>query len=90
MADDQQTEVEDARKAVFGRKMEGFKLQGAGSVKRDASIWEDFLTDLNIPFEMVRPNKRITKMKSDTFKNYFKWQGRTTYHSRDAAMLIVQ
>jgi len=88
----QRVRVEDARLARFGRQnqRDSFKLQGAGSVKRDASIWEDFLTAYKIPFEMVRPNKRITKWDSSTFKRYFKWPGRTNSHSRDAALLVVQ
>jgi hypothetical protein len=64
------------------------KLQGVGSVKRDASIWEDFLTDLKIPFDMCRPGSKITKWTPEYFKTVTKYTGRTTNHSRDAAMLI--
>lgn len=40
--------VEDARKRnKYGDRSE-FKLQGAGSVKRDSTIWEDYLKDLKI------------------------------------------
>ncbi len=81
--------VEDARKWIFGHDSNKFKLQGVGSVKRDAKIWEDFLIDYNIPFEMVRPNKGITKWKSADFKARIGWSGVTTTHSRDAAMLVV-
>jgi len=52
--------VEDARKRKYIPKDGNAKAQGAGSVKRDAKIWEDFLTDLEIPFEMVAPQKGST------------------------------
>jgi len=79
--------VEDARQRKYitgGRE----KLQGAGSVKRDAKIWEDFLTDYDIPYEMVAPKNNITKLSAETFKKMTGWQGRTNEHGRDAAMLI--
>jgi hypothetical protein len=64
------------------------KMQGAGSIKRDAVIWFDFLTDLKISFESVAPKNNTTKMKASTFKQLTRWEGRTSEHGRDAAMLI--
>lgn len=78
--------VEDARQVRFGT--DPFKAQGAGSVKRDARIWEDFLTDLNIPFEMVKPNKRATKKSAEEFRQLTGYQGQTSSHGRDAALLV--
>lgn len=79
---------EDARL----RKWYGFdaskKMQGAGAVKRDAKIWEDFLTDLGIPFVTKHPLKGMTKLDADPFKRLTGWNGRTSHHSRDAAMLV--
>jgi hypothetical protein len=80
--------VEDARQVKFGTNK--FKAQGAGSVKRDASIWEDFLTDLGVKFEMVRPQKAITKMDSANFKKITGWNSPTNSHSRDAALLVFK
>lgn len=82
--------VEDPRKAVFGRSTlaDRAKIQGAGSIKRDASIWEDFLTDKNIPFIMVRPSKQLTKWNADYFAKVTGYEGTTNSHSRDAAMLV--
>jgi hypothetical protein len=82
--------VEDARLAVHGRSgaINQAKLQGAGSVKRDCSLIEDFLTDLKIPYRMTRPRKAITKMDSEAFKKLTGWQGRTSNHARDSALLI--
>lgn len=80
--------VEDARKVRFGT--DKVKAQGAGSVKRDSSIWDDFLTDYNIPHAMARPNKRITKWDATTFRMQTGYEGLTSSHSRDAALLVFQ
>lgn len=91
--------VEDPRQRTwFGtermsREQERKKLQGVGSVKRDASIWDDYLSDLckdkpNIKYEMVAPRRNITKLSSESFKALTKWQGRTNEHCRDAACLV--
>lgn len=56
--------VEDARKAYKSSKYttesDNAKKQGVGSVKRDSKIWDDFLSDLNIPYELVKPTKAAT------------------------------
>lgn len=85
--------VEDARKRDwFGERMtrekERAKLQGVGSVKRDCSIWEDYLEDLGVDFQMVAPKNIATKMKAEPFKYLTKWDERTNEHGRDAAMLV--
>lgn len=91
--------VEDPRQRTwFGtermsREQERKKLQGVGSVKRDASIWDDYLSDLckdkdNIKYEMVAPKRNVTKLTGESFKAITKWQGRTNEHNRDAAMLV--
>lgn len=64
------------------------RLMGAGSVKRDATIWEEFCTDNNIPFSAVAPAKGLTKWSADTFAALTKWHGRTSNHARDAALLV--
>jgi hypothetical protein len=83
--------VEDARLWKYGHygvKSNPDKLQGVGAVKRDAKIWEDFLTDYNIPFKLVRPNKNITKWTAKKFKTHTKCELKTNEHNRDAAMLV--
>lgn len=86
--------VEDPRQRTwFGtermtREEERKKLQGVGSVKRDATIWEDFLTDLGVKFEMVAPRRNVTKLTQETFKRYTGWGSKTNEHGRDAAMLV--
>lgn len=80
--------IEDARKRRYfgntGREM----LQGAGSVKRDAKIWEDFCLDMGIRYELVPPKNNKTKLNSDLFERMTGWKNRTNNHARDAAMLI--
>lgn len=91
--------VEDPRQRTwFGtermsREQERKKLQGVGSVKRDASIWDDFLSDLcktkrNVKYEMVAPKRNVTKLTGESFKAITGWQSRTNEHNRDAAMLV--
>lgn len=81
--------VEDARKRKwFGNNSEA-KKQGAGSVKRDCKIWEDFLKDNEIEFEMIHPLKGGTKLDSNQFKRLTHWTKQTNEHGRDAGMLVV-
>ncbi len=79
---------EDARLLTwFGKKDPG-AIQGAGSIKRDCSIWEDFLKAHNIHFASISPRAGITKLPADKFKQVTKWEGKTNNHARDAAMLV--
>ena len=64
------------------------RLQGAGSVKRDCNVWEEFLKDYKIPYEAVPPCRNVTKTTAESFARLTKWEGRTSEHSRDAAMLV--
>lgn len=80
--------VEDPRQAKFGWKHNFAEAQGAGSVKRDAKIWEDFLTSLGVDFEMVRPDKRLTKLNAPKFGQMTGRFGISSQHARDAAMLV--
>lgn len=80
---------EDARLRKWYGEESNAKLQGAGSVKRDCAIWEDFLKDKGIMFKAVHPLKGMTKLSSIYFKRITKWEGKTSEHSRDAAMLVV-
>lgn len=80
---------EDARKRNWFGDAGREKLQGAGSIKRDSAIWEDFLTSEGISFEAVAPKRNRTKTAAEYFKRVTGWQKRTNEHSRDAAMLVV-
>lgn len=82
---------EDAwqRKGYYEEKYTNAKAQGAGSVKRDCTIWKDFLTDMGIPYWAKPPQKGMTKVDSEWFRMVTGWKGRTSNHARDAAMLVL-
>lgn len=64
------------------------RLQGAGSIKRDCNVWEEFLKDYKIPYTAIPPACNTTKLSADAFARITEWQGKTSEHSRDAAMLV--
>lgn len=80
--------VEDARKRKWFGETGKEKAQGVGSIKRDAVIWEDFLTGLGCEFQLVAPKNNKTKLSAVQFKQYTSWVGKTNEHGRDAAMLV--
>jgi hypothetical protein len=84
--------IEDARLRTWYGDDKGnrAKSQGVGSIKRDCTIWEDFCKDCGIDYEMVKPGAVRTKLTAEAFKNLTGWQGRTTEHSRDAALLCFK
>lgn len=87
--DDVQVIFEDARlRTWFGKGNVSAKAQGAGSVKRDCSIWEDFLSDMEIPFVTTKPGNVATKVTPSWFRKLTGWEGRCSEHARDAAMLV--
>ena len=85
--------VEDARQRKWiprEKNLAEFKgrAMGAGSVKRDCQIWEDFLLAHGIKYEMVAPQQGATKWTADTFARITGYTGRTSNHGRDAAVLV--
>lgn len=64
------------------------RAQGAGYVKAHCQIWEDFLTDYQIPFEAIPPRRNVTKLSAEQFERITGYKGRTSEHARDAAMLV--
>lgn len=84
--------IEDARLVKYKTSKE--KAQGAGSVKRDCSIWQEFCeynekySIRGFSWEFVRPSKSLTKWNSKQFQAATGWKGRTSEHARDAAMLV--
>lgn len=84
---------EDARQRKwipFAKNMTGElgRAQGAGYVKAHCQIWEDFLRDKDIPFEMIAPRRNVTKLSAEQFGRITGYKARTSEHSRDAAMLV--
>ena len=64
------------------------RLMGAGSVKRDATVWQEFCEDNGIPFTARAPQKGMTKWSPQSFASVTGWTGRTSEHARDAALLV--
>lgn len=79
---------EDARQRKWFGANSYEKMQGAGSVKRDAAIWEEFCTDYEIAFRALPPAKGATKLNPDYFKALTGWSKKTSEHARDAAMIV--
>lgn len=88
--DDLFVRFEDARKRKWFGNTGREKLQGAGSVKRDSSIWEDFLKDNGIRYEAVAPARNKTKLSKEQFQRMTKYKGNTSVHGRDAACLVFK
>lgn len=67
------------------------RAQGAGSIKRDANIWQEFAKVYQVKVRFVRPTRAsITKATVEQLRNMCGWVGRTTNHARDAAFLVAQ
>ena len=63
-------------------------LQGAGSIKRDCSIWAEFFAETGIQNFPVKPQAGGTKWTAKAFAKLTGWTERTNEHGRDAAMLV--
>lgn len=63
-------------------------LMGAGAAKRDAAIWEEYLTAMHIPFTAQKPRPGTTKWNAEYWSKVTGWTGRTSEHARDAALLV--
>jgi hypothetical protein len=87
--------VEDARKRTWyndksknAKAARGMAMGGA-SVKRDCTIWDDFLSDWAFNFVMKAPKDLTTKMDKTAWQRATKWTKRTSEHARDAACFIM-
>ena len=80
--------MEDARLRNWFGNAGREKLQGAGSVKRDCAIWETFCKELGVECRKIAPKNNTTKLSAAQFRILTHWGGRTSEHSRDAAMLV--
>ena len=94
--------VEDARLRTWFEEPKNSKerikkLQGAGSVKRDCAIWQQFCAYKNIVYKAVHPKEvyarfplpsGMNKWNAEYFMKMTGWPGRTSVHSRDAAALV--
>lgn len=86
--------LEDARLRKWipkqkNERAERGRREGAGYVKAHAQIWEQFLTDYNIPFELVAPKNNKTKVTQAYFNKLTGFNDKCSQHARDAAMLVI-
>lgn len=65
------------------------RLQGAGSIKRDCQIVDDWCQEIGVPFKAVSPQAKGAKMDAGQFERLSGWSQRTSQHGRDAAMLCL-
>lgn len=65
------------------------RLMGAGSVRRDSTIWADFLADAGIIAEPVSPKAKGAKYDAMRFARVTGWKAKTNEHGRDAGMLVI-
>lgn len=66
------------------------RLQGAGSIKRDYAIWLEYCGLRNISFEPVTLHSSIKKIDAKRFVKFTGYEGKTSSHGRDAAMMILK
>jgi len=64
------------------------RLKGVGSVERDCKLWIEFCEFYSIPYRLTKPGKH-RKIDAKTFKQWTKWEGRTSEHARCAAMMVL-
>ena len=64
------------------------RAMGAGSVKRDCAIWEEWCNYHRIDFVKVPPRHGMTKLTNRYFQGITGYDRRTNEHGRDAAMLV--
>ena len=84
---------EDARQRKWiprERDLRQFKgrAMGAGSVKRDSGIWEEFCEVFALDCVKVPPKNNRTKLTSRVFNGITGYDGPSNEHGRDAAMLV--
>lgn len=79
---------EDARQRKWYGDNSEAKKQGAGSVKRDSAIWQEFCEYHEFEYLAVPPQRGATKWFIGRFKKITGWYSQTSEHARDAAMLV--
>lgn len=84
---------EDARRRKWiprEKDLKEFKgrAMGAGSVKRDCTIWEEWCNHHGIQSVKTPPRPGMTKLSDAVFRGITGYDRRTNNHGRDAAMLV--
>ena len=66
------------------------RAMGAGSVKRDCSIWQEWCEARCVQYIATKPKNGMTKLTDAYFRGITGYDRRTNEHGRDAAMLVFQ
>lgn len=72
------------------QKADNSRLQGAGSVKRDFTIWKDFCESNKIQYRTVKLQSAKKKLPAKQFFQLTGWSEKSSVHARDAAMLVFR
>jgi hypothetical protein len=64
------------------------KWQGAGSIKRDCTIWKTELQRRGIEFQVIHP-KNVRETTAKQFEQLCGWKKRSSEHAREAAWMII-
>lgn len=67
--------IEDARQRKWFGNAGREKLQGAGSVKRDSRIWEDWCREQGLQYRMVAPKNNRHKTVRSTIQSSYEVAG---------------
>ncbi len=81
--------IEDARKRKWFDDSGYERLQGAGSIKRDCAIWQNFCDYYKIEYVLVSPQQKGIKIGAKMLERLTGYTGRTSVHARDAAALVI-
>jgi len=84
---------EDARQRKWiprEKDLKEFKgrAMGAGSVKRDCAIWQEWCETYKVDYVKTPPKAGMTKLTDRMFCGITGYDRRTNNHGRDAAMLV--
>jgi hypothetical protein len=83
--------VEDPNLRKWYGTNANLKKQGAGSVKRDYSIWKTYCKENNIKLHPVHPKDVGSLFDNEVlFKSATKWLKKCSIHARDAARMVYK
>jgi hypothetical protein len=83
--------VEDPNLRKWYGPNANLKKQGAGSVKRDYSIWKTYAKENNIKLHPVHPKDVGSLFDNEVlFKSATKWVKKCSIHARDAARMVYK
>ena len=83
--------VEDPNKRKWYGHKSNVKQQGAGSIKRDYSIWSVWAKENNVKLHPVAPKDVGSLFDNEVlFKEATKWVKKCSVHARDAARMVYR